>query len=268
MPGTKRPEARIRGASIASDAVVKLGRQIRRSRQRRRLRQQTLAERVGISRALLAKMEAGNATGTPPEVWFALAVAIDRYLKFEFARDPLQELADAGHADIQELVLRVAKQAGYRGGFELRTRTSDPSRSIDVPLISRQERRIVVVECWNTFGDLGGAARSSQQKLASASDAAVVHGGDDEPYATGLCWIVRDTKRNRELVARYSHIFDAFLPGTSLGWVKALTVPGAAMPAQPGLVWCDVRATRLFSRRDRLAARRGCRAEGLWPNPP
>jgi len=253
MAGTKRPEARIRGASLASDAVVKLGREIRRSRIRRRLRQQALAERVGISRALLAKMEAGHATGTSPEVWFALAVAVDRYLKFEFARDPAQELADAGHADIQELVLRVAKQAGYRGGFELRTRATDPSRSIDVPLLSRQARGLVIAECWNTFGDLGGAARSSQQKLTIAREAAVVLGGDGEPYDVGLCWIVRDTKRNRELVARYGHIFDALLPGSSLGWVRALTVPGAELPTQPGLIWSDVRATRLFSRRRQLS---------------
>jgi transcriptional regulator with XRE-family HTH domain len=249
MAGTKRPAARIRGASFSSDAIAKLGREIRRSRDRRRLHQQTLADRVGISRALVAKMEAGRATGTPPEVWFALAVALDRYLKFEFARDPLHELADAGHADIQELVLRVAKPCGYRGGFELRTRATDPSRSIDAPLVSHQQRRLVIVECWNMFGDLGGAARSSQQKQLFGSEAAVVLGRDDEPYEVGLCWVVRDTKRNRELVARYQHIFDALLPGSSLAWVRALTVPGAPMPGRPGLVWCDVRATRLFARR-------------------
>lgn len=249
MPGTKRPGARIRGASLASDAVAKLGREIKTSRERRRLHQQTVADRIGISRALLAKMEAGHATGTPPEIWFSLATTFDRYLKFEFARDPLQELADAGHADIQELVLRVTKPAGYRGGFELRTRAADPSRSIDVPLVSRERRRLLVAECWNTFGDLGGAARSSQQKLAFASEAAVVLGGEGEAYHVGLCWIVRDTKRNRELIVRYRHIFEAFLPGSSVGWVRALTVPGAPLPEQPALIWCDVRATRLFARR-------------------
>src|SRR5688500_18310219 len=99
MAGTKRPGARIRGAALSAEALGKLGRDIRQSRMRRRLTQQTLADRVGVSRAQLAKMEAGRATGAPPEVWFAVAVALDRYLKFEFARDPLQELADAGHAD-------------------------------------------------------------------------------------------------------------------------------------------------------------------------
>jgi transcriptional regulator with XRE-family HTH domain len=249
MPGTKRPDARIRGASIASEAVVKLGREIRVSRNRRRLHQQSLADRVGISRSLLAKMESGTALGTAPEVWFAVAAAMDRYLRFEFARDPLHELTDAGHADMQELTLRVGTRAGYRGGFELRTRVSDPSRSIDVPLLDSHARRLVVVECWNTFGDLGAAARSSSQKLEFARQEAVVLGGESSPLEVGLCWIVRDSKRNRELVARYGHIFDAFLPASSIAWVRTLTVPGAPMPRQPGLVWCDLRATRLFARR-------------------
>lgn len=249
MPGTKRPRARIRGDVIAADAIGKLGREIRSSRNRRRLRQQVLAERVGISRSLLAKMEAGRAIGTPPEVWFALAVTLERYLKFEFARDPMQELVDAGHADIQELVLRLGKPCGYSSGFEMRTRAADPSRSIDVSLLSHKERRFVIVECWNTFGDLGGAGRASHQKQVSANEAAVVLGGDQAPYEVGLCWVVRDTKRNRELIARYRHIFDALLPASSLAWVKALSVPGAPMPAQPGLVWCDLNATRLFARR-------------------
>jgi transcriptional regulator with XRE-family HTH domain len=252
MPGTKRSDARIRGAALSSTALATLGRELKASRRRRRLAQQALAEKVGISRALLSRMEAGQATGTPSEVWFALAIALSRYLKFEFARDPMQELADAGHADIQELVLKVGKAAGYSGGFELRTRAADPSRSIDVSLLSRERRRLVISECWNTFGDLGAAGRSSRQKLVSANESAVVLGGGGNPFDVGLCWVVRDTKRNRELVARYQNIFNALLPGSSVKWLRALTVPGAPMPDRPGLVWCDASASRLFARRSRV----------------
>jgi transcriptional regulator with XRE-family HTH domain len=249
MGGTKRPDARIRGSDLSAAALKKLGSELRQSRVRRRLHQQTVADRAGISRALLSKMEAGEASGTAPDLWFAVAVALDRFLRFEFARDPLLELADAGHADMQELVLGVGKQAGYSGGFELRTRATDPSRSIDVSLVSRKQRRLVIAECWNTFGDLGAAGRSSSQKLVFASESAVLLGGEDGAFEVGLCWIVRDTKRNRELIGRYAHIFEAMLPGSSTAWVRALTVAGAPMPKQPGLVWCDVRATRLFARR-------------------
>jgi hypothetical protein len=47
-------------------------------------------------------------------------------------------------------------------------------------------------------------------------------------------------------VDRYPHVFGAAFPGSSLRWVRAL-VAGDPPPADPGLVWCDVSATRLFA---------------------
>jgi len=105
-----------------------------------------------------------------------------------------------------------------------------------------------VVECWNTFGDLGYATRSSDRKLADALQLAAVLGGDVGAFRVGLCWVVRDTRANRAVVARYAHIFESRFPGSSRAWVEAIT-KGTPMPSQPGLVWCDVKATRLFARR-------------------
>jgi transcriptional regulator with XRE-family HTH domain len=257
MAGVKRPKARIVGSARALEATTKAGADVKLGRQRRHMKQATLAARVGITQGRLAQIEAGLGEGAPAEVWFALAEALGRYLKFEFARDPQDELKDAGHLAIQELVLRISRPGGWEGGFELPTRPTDPTRSVDVPLLDRLKRRLAIVECWNTFGDLGAAARSDNQKLAAANEAAAVLGGDDGPYAVGLCWVVRDTKRNRELVKRYEHIFKARFPGSSQGWVDALT-KGTFMPTQPGLVWCDVGATRLFAHR---------RARGGEPEP-
>ena len=250
MTGTKRPQARIQGAARANQAVATAGREVRLSRRRRRLHQKTLAAKVGISQGRLAEIEAGKGTGTPPEVWFALAEALGRYLRFEFARDPLTELVDAGHLRIQELVIRLAKAAGWEASFEART-GGDSGRSVDVRLIDRRGRRIVIVECWNTFGDLGAANRSSNRKVEDAEARAVAIAGDGDQFEVGLCWVVRDTTANRELMNKYGHILEARLPGSSVAWVGALTTPGAPMPKQPGLVWCDNQGTRLFARRSR-----------------
>jgi hypothetical protein len=64
---------------------------------------------------------------------------------------------------------------------------------------------------------------------------------------------VRDTRRNRELIERYPHIFDSRFPGSSSAWVRVLAA-GGPLPAEPGLVWCDVNATRLYARRRRNRA--------------
>jgi transcriptional regulator with XRE-family HTH domain len=249
MVGGKRTRAEILGQQRSDQAAVALGARVRAARKRRRLTQAALGRTVGISRQRLGDLESGRGAGTPPEVWFALAEALGIYLRFEFGRDPQAELDDAGHLQIQELVLRLAKAAGcWERAFEAGSRAWGSQRSVDIRLLDRKGRRLVIGECWNTFGDLGAASRSSTHKVRDAQQQAVAIGGEGEPFAVGLVWIVCDSAANRSLVARYAHIFASRFPGSSSAWVKAIT-KGGPMPTQPGLVWCAVRATRLFAHR-------------------
>ena len=72
--------------------------------------------------------------------------------------------------------------------------------------------------------------------------------GDEtgEPYAVATVWVVRATRRNRELVARYPELFASRFTGSSRAWLQALTA-GSPPPPDLGLVWCDVRCTRLYA---------------------
>ena len=71
------------------------------------------------------------------------------------------------------------------------------------------------------IGDIGAAARSSARKQAELADLAVARWGTDA--TTGLVWVVRATARNRALIARYPEVFASRFPGSSRGWVEALT---------------------------------------------
>jgi hypothetical protein len=202
-------------------------------------------------------MERGFGGGLTVDAWQRIAVALGMPLRISFARDPLTETADAGHLAVQELVLRIGRRGGLVGEFELPTRPADPWRSADVGLRDDVRRRLIVSECWNTFGDIGAAVRASTRKLAEAADLAAAHWGDDS-HVVGLVWVVRATARNRALVARYPEVFASRFRGSSARWVAALT-SGATPPAEPGLVWCDAAATRLFAwrrpaRRERRSA--------------
>jgi transcriptional regulator with XRE-family HTH domain len=233
MAGLKerRTAARIEGERLATGVVRDLGCRVRDGRRRRRLTQRSLARQVGISRQRLGDIEAGRGGAVPAADWFALAKALGIYLRFEFGRDPQAELRDAGHLDIQQLVARVAAAGGWRADWESRT----GGRWTDIRLEDRRRQRIVIVECWNTFGDLGEALRSSDYKVREVADA-------------GLLWVVRDTRANRELVGRYGTLLESRFKGSSLGWVRALVGEGE-VPDQSGLVWCDVKARRVFARR-------------------
>jgi len=218
------------------------------ARKRRRLSQTALASRIDISRSRLAAIEAGDGGGAPLEVWFGLAQALQRYLRFEFTRDPLADVADSVHLAMQELVARVARAAGWEVAIEAPSRNWDSNRSVDVRLTDRQSRQIVIVECWNTFGDLGAAARSGDRKVKDEQQRAVAIAGDDEPFAVGLVWVIRDTRANRALVNRYPNFFDTRLPGSSSRWLAAID-SRQPMPARSGQLWADVRGTRLTARR-------------------
>lgn len=137
------------------------------------------------------------------------------------------------------------RPAGYRGLAELPTKPNEPWRSIDVVLLDDARRRLAVVECWNSIGDIGAATRSSNRKLAEAEALAAARWGE-RSHVVGPVWVVRATARNRALVARYPEVFAARFPGSSAAWVRAL-IAGGEPPRLPGLVWASVGGTRLFA---------------------
>jgi len=239
----RRSISQIELERTTDEVLRRLGATIRSARVRRRLTQHALARRIGISQSEMSRIELGHGHGVRIETWVSLAHELGLQPRFELARDWRESPADAGHLAIQELLLRLAHSTGCHATFELPIRPDDPGRSIDVFVRDDGRRRLLVEEAWNSFGDIGGGARSFDRKLAAARDLAVVIGGD-RPYTVGGLWIVRATRRNRELVARYPEVFARRFPGSSSGWVRTLKA-GLPPPAEPGLVWCNVLATDL-----------------------
>ena len=194
---------------------------------------------------VISRAERGLGGGLTLDAWQRIGIALGMPMFVSLRRDPLAETRDAPHLAIQELVLRSARKSGYGGTFELPTKPLEPARSIDVGLIDDRHRRVIVDECWNTFGDIGAAARSSDRKVAEAEAFATARWGEDD-HQVGLVWTVRSTAANRALIARYPEVFAARFPGSSSGWVDALT-SGSPPPKRPGLIWCDAATTRLFA---------------------
>lgn len=249
MPRPRRPELHAAARQANREQLARMGTELRTSRRRRGLTQSALGNRIGVTQSTVSQVERGFGGTLSIDVWQRLFVGLGRRLVIDAGRDPIREPVDAGHLRIQELVLRIGRAAGYQSLFELPTRPIDPSRSTDVCLRSDTMRRLLLIECWNTITDVGAASRSTNRKLADAANLAVAIGGENPHHVAG-CWVVRATARNRQLLRRYPEVFAAKFPGSSEGWIRALTA-GAAPPAEPGLVWCDVSAARLFAWRRR-----------------
>lgn len=249
MSRLRRPVLVAEAARRNREQLARLGGELRASRGRRRLTQVQVGALAGVVQSTISDMERGHGASLSVDVWQRAFMAVGRHLIMEAARDPIQEPADGGHLQIQELILRLGRGAGSGRFFELATRPSDAIRSADVGLQSDARRRLDLIECWNVIGDIGAAARSTARKLVEAEALAIVIGGE-RPYRVGGCWVVRATARNRALVGRYPEVFASRFPGSSAGWVRALTT-GSEPPGAPGLVWCDLAATRLFPCRRR-----------------
>jgi transcriptional regulator with XRE-family HTH domain len=243
--------ARIRRPELLAEAkrqnqvlLARLGAELRSSRRRRRLTQARLGEIVGVVQSTVSDMELGRGGSLSMDVWQRAFGAMERPLLLSLGRDAMEDTADGGHLGIQELVLRLGRASGYAGVFELATRPSDPARSTDVGLRDDRRRRLLLVECWNTIGDVGAAVRASDRKRAEAAQLAVALGGE-RPHEVSSCWVVRATARNQALVARYPLVFEAKFSGSSWRWVQAL-LTGSRPPDALGLVWANVRVTRLY----------------------
>jgi hypothetical protein len=206
----------------------------------------------------VSDIERGLGGGHTLDAWQRLGLALGTPLVVSLQRDRLEETSDAGHLAMQELLLRLGRRCGYLRSFELAARPSEPWRSTDVGLRDDRRRVLILEECWNSMGDIGAAGRSTNRKVAEAEAFAVAIGGD-RPYRVASVWVIRDTRRNRELTRRYPEVFAARFPGSSRGWVDALTPradgsPPPEPPPEPGVVWCDLNATRLFAWRRREPA--------------
>ena len=223
------------------------------TRVRRRLTQAALGQKVGISQSEVSRIELGQGRSVPLTTWISLAHELGLRPRFDLGRDWQEVPADAGHLAIQELLLGLARATGCQATFELPIRPNDPARSIDVFVRDDPRRRLLVEEAWNSFGDIGAGARSFDRKIAAARDLAVAIGGA-RPYDVAGVWVVRSTKRNRDLIARYPEVFATRFPGSSARWVRTLKT-GQPPPSEPGLVWSDSRATDVHAwRRTRFGA--------------
>lgn len=242
MARLRRTQASVIGDRESAAIAASLGRDLRATRQKRRLTQHALGALVNLSHARVGELERGRGSGAPIGTWVALGIAVGRPIAMSFSRAidvPLPRVA--GHLAGQEILLRLARAHGRRAQFELATRPSDPSASIDVCCQDDRHRTLIVEEIWNRIGDLGAAARTTTRKVHEAQSLAVLAGGDGPAYRVAYCWILIDTAANRRLVRAYPEILRVRFPGSSFRWVEALR-DGAEPPGKPGVVWLDPRS--------------------------
>jgi transcriptional regulator with XRE-family HTH domain len=223
--------------------LAAFGRNVRESRLQATQTQQHLAASAGVSESALRRVERGASANISVDTLQRIGFALDRPVTIQLSRG-LAEPVDAGHLAMQELVVRLVGTAGYRPRVELPSVRHGTWRSSDVAAMRAADHSLLGIECWNTIGDLGAGFRSSDRKRRDLEELAAATWGPGS-HRIGICWVIRATRANRALVARYPMLIASRFSGSSAGWVRALA-EGAAAPIGDGLVWCDIGATRIY----------------------
>ncbi len=221
-----------------------------------------MANRAGVSQQLISRLELGQGHEASIETWACVAAVVGEQLVGFLELAPgATPPRDIEHLRRQSALIGIAAAGGWTAHPEL---AIDPgairSRSIDVALIRRAACEAVVVEVWDWFDDVGASLRGLDAKIGVLATrlqgepgrGAELDGGSDPWRVRGL-FVVRDTRRNRAIVAELWPLFAARFTGPSTAWLRALET-AAAMPDGHGLLWSDRHGGLLSSRLARAPA--------------
>lgn len=246
----------------ADDLARDLGAALRQARLAQRMTQADAAAQAGIGASTWSDLEITRDGRTSLATLNRAAVAVGSSLRAYLAEvSAADQPRDAVHLRTQELVLVTARSGGWRGQAEVALdRDARTSRSADVVL--RRRNDWALVEIWGWFADVGAAGRAWHRRLDALERLAIGRMVDDELPRVGGVWVVRATRRNRELLAAHRQFFESLLPGSAAAWLRTLASPATPMLAQAALLWVSVDGTRLFAPRrsvdrSRLLSSRG-----------
>lgn len=237
----------IAGRARSRAVAGRLGVALREARRTTGRTQAQVAIRAGVSQQLISRLELGWGQDASLETWACVAAAVGEQLVGFLELAPgATPPRDIEHLRRQSALIGIAAAGGWTAHPEL---AIDPeairSRSIDIALIRRAGREAVVVEVWDWFDDVGASLRGLDAKIGvltsrlrgEPGNVAERDGGGDAWRIRGL-FVVRDTRRNRAILAELRPLFASRFTGPSAGWLRALET-AAAMPDGHGLLWSD-----------------------------
>ena len=208
---------------------LRVGLVLRALRRRRDLTQQQLAVRAGVSRAVIWRIERGNAdrvaVHTLVEVASALGARVD--LRLLWQGEGLDRLLDARHASLVEVVVTLLHSNGWNAATEVSFNIRGERGSIDVLAYHAPTRCVLVVEVKSVVPDiqamLHGLDRKGRLALAISADR-----GWTSTYATKML-VLPDDRTARRRIDTHAATIRAALPARTAAmraWIRSPVSPG------------------------------------------
>ncbi len=191
---------------------VRVGRIIRALRIRRSWRQADLADRVGCSQALIARVERGGAdrlTGARLER-IVLALGARLVLRVDWNGEAADRLLDADHASLVEDVVGILRRAGWIATPEVTFAIGAERGSIDILAWHAESATLLVIEVKSVVPDVQAMLAIHDRKVRLADRVAAQH--EWPPKRIGSLLVIAESRTSRRRVEAHAATFHARFP--------------------------------------------------------
>lgn len=209
---------------------------VRRLRKQRRLRQQDLGARAGLSRDTISRAECGELDGMTVGSLSRLADALDATLVMEIRWQgaALDRLIDREHAFLQESAARRLASRGWSVAVEVSFNHYGDRGSCDLVAWHARTGTMLVIEVKSRLGNLQDLLHRLDVKtrlgrlLAQQLDWPT-------PRAVARGLVIGEDRTARRIIVRHAALFNGFgLQGrAAYAWLRSPS------PAVSGLLWFE-----------------------------
>ena len=211
---------------------VRLGSAFRAARLHLGLPQRDLAERAGLHRTTIGRIEHGRlegvTLGTLERVGRVLEIRLD--LNARWRGGELARLIDAGHARLHELVARRLQATGWEVAPEASFSVFGERGAIDILAWHAPSRSLLVIELKTVLVEVGALMGGLDRKRRLAPTVAAERGW--RPLRVGTWVVLTDTRTNRRRVAAVAAALRAAFPDdgrTMRRWLRHPDRPISAL---------------------------------------
>ncbi len=231
------------GRGRAGIVAARLGTALRDARTSTGLTQTQVATRAAVSQPLISQLERGRGRSASIETWSVVAAAVgEQFVGFlEYAPGAGQP-RDIEHLRRQSALIAITSAGGWLPcpSWPLIGTSRARARSMSPSFDGRPGR-------WSSSRSGTGSRKSVEPCAGSMerwrpSERGLTQG---EPWQIRGLFVVRDTRRNRQLISELRPLFTARFTADSRIWLKALTQPSQALPAGDSLLRSDRAGTVL-----------------------
>ena len=207
---------------------VQFGLTIRALRRRLGWTQQALADRVGCSRSLIARIERGEAEHVTVRLLTRITDALDARLAVRvlWRGEELDRLLDAEHARLVEAVTRQLVAAGWQVHPEVTFQIAGERGSVDVLALDPRHRAVLVIEVKSVVPDVQAMLAALDRKVRLAP--AILRErnlSSSGPQAISKILVLPGDRTARRRIERHSATFERVLPARTIELRRWLVDP-------------------------------------------